>query len=177
MKEKDLIRLILSTARPLLDAAGYSDVPFVQNFQPTQQGRPQSRYLSMNIVVNQRYGSPAKYSQWDGTNYWRIVEQVIMTTVQINAVVNSTPEDVTSDTASDLLNRFALIMNDWPFQKALIAGGANILRITTVPNPKSDNDRSQWQAEPSFDVILTHTDTVRSAQRQLTAIDVQLKRV
>lgn len=165
-------------------------VPVLQAYQPSMQGVSTAPALYIHKVGDRRVGSPRRNSKWvttysqlatesddgiatesgigvaaDGTQQSSMVHtetQRYETTFQISALATQDPSTPMQLTASDLVNFAAAIVQSNAFIEAIEAQGAGILKIFDVRNPYLTDDRGQFEANPSFDLCLTHNQTIIS---------------
>jgi len=100
--------------------------------------------------------------------------QQYLTTFQFSALATQDPSNVNSLTASDILNYARAVMQSLAFVTAIEAQGVGVLRIGAVRNPYFDDDRSRWEACPSFDLTFTHKQLISSVQPIVTEEIVQI---
>lgn len=155
-----------------------------QAFQPEQAGRQSPPTVYFFKVGHRRYGfTGSKVTALDpvppapvGTMRQDDV-QVYEQRYQFMALVPQSPEAPQRLTASDVVDTVAGIMGSEACRAALQAQGVGILRITDVRNPFFTNDKGRFEADPSFDVVFTHTRTRSTIVPQVSAYDVELVRV
>jgi hypothetical protein len=165
-------------------------VPVLQAYQPTMQGVNTAPALYIHKIGDRRIGSPRRHSKWvttysqlatesnqgiatesgigigaDGTQQSSMVHtetQRYETTFQISALATQDPSTPMQLTASDLVNFAAAILQSDSFIQAIEAQGVGVLKIFDVRNPYFTDDRGQFAASPSFDLCLTHNQTLIS---------------
>jgi len=164
MTDNDLIRLFLPIINNGLLAGGFTGVKTQQSYQPTQQGVNTSPTLFFYKVGDYRYGFPSRKDVWDdiGNVMIHTETQQYETTFQVSALVIQDPNNTNSYTASDLLNYVAYIMQSQSTVEQLIQQNVNVLRVTSIRNPYFSDDMHRWEANPSFDFVLTHLQTITS---------------
>lgn len=159
MTDNDLIRLFLPIIQAGLIADGFTGVTVMQSNQPTQQGIPTAPMVFFTKVSNKRYGFPFWGDVWNGTQEVHTELQRFESTFQVGALALQRPYDTYSFTASDLVNDVAAIMQSQDTVQKLMAAGVGVLRITDVRNPYFTDDMDNFEASPSFDFVLTYTNT------------------
>lgn len=160
MNDKELNALFMGQLLPRMQAqAGLSVVSLARNFQQTQQGAASGPYVYFVKIGDRRHGSPGRKDTLNilADNFTHEETQVYETTYQLSAWIPQTPANVTSLTESDILNIVSCIIQSDDLLAAFRAAGVGILRVTDVRNPYIEDDRDQFEAVPSFDVVLTHT--------------------
>jgi hypothetical protein len=148
MNDKDLARLIKSTLDPLMPQG----VALVRSNQPTQQGTPTGSAVYFTKLFDRRYGSPARLDVWDGETFVHTERQVYVSTWQFEATVPQ-PAELSP---SDILNIVSGIIQSDGIIAAFRAAGVGVQRVTDVRNPYIVDDRDQFAAVPSFDIVLSH---------------------
>ena len=180
MNDKQLAALFMAQLLPAMQAtSGLAGVKLARNFQSRQQGANSSPTVYFFKVGDHRHGSPAKKDAYDaqaGTFTHSEIQQY-ETTYQFSAWVPQDPKDVTGLTESDILNTVSSIMQSDAIISAFNAAGVGILRVTDVRNPYIVDDHDQFEAVPSFDVILTHKRTSVSTIPAVATYESKLSRV
>jgi hypothetical protein len=175
MTDNQLIEIFLPIINAGLIADGFTGVQVKQLNQPTQQGINTAPTVYFSKVGDHRYGFLRRSDQWDSKDeeMTHTEEQFYETTFQIMALVLQDPANI-SYTASDLANEVAAIMQSDTTVDTLGASNVGILRVTDIINPFEKDDRDQFEAFPSFDFTLTHsqirTSTVPIVNPITTAI-------
>ena len=162
MNDKQLAALFMAQLLPAMQAtSGLSGVKLARSFQSRQQGANSSPYVYFVKVGDHRYGHPERKDEYAaGSGDFTHTEiQQYESTYQFSAWVPQDPKDVTGLTESDILNIVSGIMQSDAIISAFNAAGVGILRVTDVRNPYIVDDHDQFEAVPSFDVILTHKRT------------------
>lgn len=166
-----------------LAANGYATVPVVQLDQPTLQGRPDGpALLFQKLPGDKRYGWVKREDTDDPDNPAQMIHretQFYETTLQIEALG---PQPVPgaalpSSTASDLVNLAAAILQSDAAIASLRAAGLGVLRVTQVRNPFMKNDRDQYEAVPSFDLVVTHEQVMLSTTPAAQVGELRMARV
>lgn len=129
--------------------------------QPTQQGTPTAPTIFMVRFGGKRYGSPTK------TNYIDPVTQALMyseseifeTTYQISALIRVDPSaDPAAPNTLDLVKTAGDILQSRTAQDTLTANDVGVLRITDISTSFFDDDRDQFEENPTFKVTLRHSN-------------------
>jgi hypothetical protein len=161
--EKELYSLLCTVISNGLQGVGaYAGVDCRQADQPSKQGRPTGPAVLLSNQPQRRYGFVRRDDRWDSLASIMVhtETQIMETTFQAGALFEQDPkaaDAATSPTAGDLLNYVARILQSDAGRAALIAGGADIERITDIRTPYFKNDRENFEASPSFDFTLIHT--------------------
>lgn len=157
MKAYELFTLF----KPLIDAGLSSagiDAVLTQEYQPTDQGVEPLTTVAMQIVGSHRYGWVHRNDIWNAeTQLFDHVEtQQMETTFQVGCLQKLNPESVNQDTAIDILQTVAAVLQNSNTIETIEAVEVGILRITDIRNPYFRSDTNQFQASPSFDFTVTH---------------------
>ncbi len=177
MQDNDLIRVFYPIIKAGLVAVGYNDVVVKQSQQPTQQGANTAPTVYFFKIGDKRYGFLRRSDDTtiDADNHTET--QQYETTFQVMAWVRQRPGTPYQYTASDLVNEVAAIMQSDSTRATLLASGVQILRVTTVSNPYFGDDRNQFEASPSFEFVLTHTQTRVTTVPVINSTDVDIDHV
>lgn len=159
MTDKQLAALFMSVLLPAMQAApDLSGVKLARNFQSRQHGANSGPYVYFVKIGDRRYGSPAKkdhYAPLTG-DFIHTETQQYESTYQFSAWIPQDPANVTQLTESDILNAVSGIMQSDVALAAFQAQEVGILRVTEVRNPYIVDDHDQFEAVPTFDIVLTH---------------------
>jgi hypothetical protein len=179
MLDNQLISLVIGTITAQEAAAGIPGTPIAQAFQPTQQGVNTGPTVYLYKVGDRRYGFAGRSDVWNQTSSTMVhtETQQYETTLQFSALATQDPATPTQYTASDLLNLIAYTLQSSATVAALQAQGVGVERITDVRNPYFTDDRDRFEASPSFDVVLTHKQTVTTSTPILQSTEIQIATV
>lgn len=159
MNDKQLAALFMAQLLPAIQSApGLSGVKLARSFQPRQQGASSAPYVYFFKVGDHRHGSPQRKDVFDASTstFTHTEIQQYESTYQFSAWVPQDPKDVTGLTESDILNTVSGIIQSDSILAAFRSQEVGILRVLDVRNPYIVDDHDQFEAVPSFDVILTH---------------------
>lgn len=144
------------------------------NYQPTLQGANTDPTLYLHKVSHRNYGHLSERNEWDeDTGVLTVTEgQWTEQRWQCAAQVREDPTDLSGPTAADVAGTASLILMSVAGRAALrVPYGLGILRVIDQPNPYTRDDRDQFQANPSFDFVLTcwrslvsEVDSIASAE-------------
>lgn len=173
---------LFTVVKAALDAgfavvAGFTDVEVQQVYQPSTFGVPSDPTVFMQTVIaGRRVGwvkreeiqpvAPATDFTHRETQWWE-------TTLQIGALARHNPTDpdyLTLPTAGDIAKRASDILQSDNGMAVLKAGGVSPLRITNVRNVQIVNDSDQYEANPSFDIVLSYVQVIDSTTPPATEI-------
>lgn len=180
MNDKQLAALFMAQLLPAMQAApDLAGVKLKRNFQSRQQGADSTAYVYFVKLGDRRYGHPERRDVWNTqtATFDHAEIQQYESTYQFSAWIPQTPQDVTSLTESDILNIVSGIIQSDALLAAFQAAEVGILRVTDVRNPYIVDDRDQFEAVPSFDVILTHKRTSVSTIPAVVTYDANVSRV
>jgi hypothetical protein len=178
VNDNALIIAIRTALLARLTARGIT-VPVKQNYQPTQQGVPSAACIFMHKLFDLRVGHPQRKDVWNPTTeVFDHVESVwIESTFQFSALAPQDPANDAELTAADILKAAAFAVQSDKFLEDLRAAGVGVLRVQRVPTGYSVDDRGQFEAEPSFDVVFTHRDTVVDVVKAVNSREIVINRV
>lgn len=160
-----------------------------QNFQPSQAGRQSTPTIYVVKISHRRYGFTGTRNTFIpptdppppppaalGTFLHEEI-QVYEQRFQFMALVPQKASTPMALTASDVLDIVAGIIGSDACRGAMQAQGVGIERITEVRNPQFTNDQNRFEADPSFDVVFTHTRTLENIVPKVETYDAKLVRV
>jgi len=179
MLDNQLIQVFLPIIQTGLTADGYTGVKVIAANQPTQQGVSLSPVVTFYKIADHRYGFLGRFNNWNPSNLTmeHTEEQMYETTFQISALVRQNPSTPNQYTASDLVNEVSAIMQSDNTLDILYNNGIGILRITDVSNGYFTDDMDNFEASPSFDFTLTHTQTRVSTGNVVDHVEYDIFRV
>lgn len=164
MDDKQIFTALRSCLLNGFESFGLNNVAVLRAYQPTTQGRDDGIAVYMSKVLDQRIGHPERFDKYryETDDFLHTETQWYESTFQIMAMVEENPSDADSLTATDILSRTAYILQSDSGLASLTSKGLKPLRITTIRTPYFTNDKGQFEASPSFDIILTHKQSVTS---------------
>lgn len=161
MKDNDLIVIFRSKISEALAKANWN-FPVIQLEQPTLQGANTDSTVYFQKLFDVPYGTAQRTKQWDAANnvFNDTEEQAYETTFKVSALIPQVPGDLSIPTPSDVVNYIQKYLS----HRAIIAQmnklGFRILRVTRVTNPYFTDDKSLMEAMPSFDIVITHSQSL-----------------
>lgn len=175
-----------ATVDPVLSQ--FTSLKFLQNFDPTQQGRDATAVVYFVKISHKRYGWAKRRDRYVPTEptpappaplgtMAHEESQIIEQTYQFMTLV---PQDNTRPllpTPSDVLDAVAGIINSDRGMRELRARGVAVLRITDVRNPYLPDDKDHFEASPSFDVVFQHERIRSDVDQVVTAYEAKVQRV
>jgi hypothetical protein len=161
MLDNPLIDLIATQAEAAIASAGWNYV-VIQKNGPDQQGLPTNPGVFLEKIGDHRYGYKSVKQTYRPTtdDFAETETQVLETTFQISALVIQNPNDLTIPTASDVANYVCMYMQSNSVISNLRQQGVSILRVSDVRNPYFVDDRERFEGNPSFDLIVTHSNSI-----------------
>lgn len=180
MTDLEFAALFMTQVKPAMQAQpGLAAVQMARNYQPRQHGASNSPYVYFFKIGDHRHGHVLRKDAYNvGDEQFDHTEmQVYETTYQFSAWIPQDPNNVTRLTESDILNVVAGVMQSDAIISAFRAQGVGILRVTEVRNPYIVDDRNQFEAIPTFDVVLTHKRISVSTIPAVVTYDLNMSRV
>lgn len=180
MNDKQISALFMSQILPAMQAnADLSGVKLKRNFQSRIHGADTGPYVYFVKITDHLYGHKHRSDEWDSgnENFTHTEAQLYESTWQFSAWVPQTPADTTSLTESDILNIVSGIIQSDSIIAAFIAAGVGIRRVEDVRNPYITDDRDQFAATPSFDIVLVHEKSLVSTIPAVVTYEANLGRV
>lgn len=158
MTDNQLFALVKRVIEARLTARGFPGFVVARTHQPDQQGGNTAPTIYLfKVGPDHRHGSPAQGYAWDAVAGSMVATQtqVYESTFQASIdMLEST--DPAGFTPSDAINAVADIMQSDAVVAELQAVGVGVLRVSQVLNPYNVNDRDQFDANSSFDFVLTY---------------------
>lgn len=163
MLDNALIDLVASQLESASTAAGWNYV-VLQKDQPSQEGIPTAPTIFFEKLFDHQYGFPIVNDEYQATpnNFSQTETQVEETTFQISALVPQDPTDLTLPTASDVVKYLKRYIQSRKSIAIFWTHQVGMLRVTEVRNPYFVDDRDRFEATPSFDFVVIHSNTITS---------------
>lgn len=180
MIEGDVQKAIVAILKQAFIDQGYPQIGLKQSNQPTKQGVPSTPYVFFTKVTNQKIGSPGrKYDNYDEPgrqvdqtdNYW------IGATYQFSSLIKQDITDEDSVSAYDIMELTAAILQNISIIQQFRERGISIERITDIRQPFFLDDNDEFEAEPSFDVVLTYNQTITFKTPIADPVEADIQRV
>lgn len=165
MRETELFVLLRSTLLAGLADAGLT-AEVEQRYQPGTVGMDGGASIGMMMVTSNRYGNMKRKELQPvspATDFTHQEIQIWETTIQISALCRLDPTDpnyLTLPTAMDIAKAASDILQGDKGLAALAVERVRPLRVTSIRQLYFVNDSDQYEANPSFDIVLTHVQTV-----------------
>lgn len=179
MLENQIIALVRST---LLAQIG-PGVEVLQLYQPSIVGQASGPQILLQTVANRRYGTlrredvppvpPETDLTHKETQWWE-------TTIQVGATARRNPQDanfMTLPSAMDVCKAASDILQSDTGLNALAVQRVRPLRITEIRQVRFVNDSDQFEAMPSFDLVLSYPQVTISTTPPVTAFVPDFGRV
>lgn len=158
MRENELMALLRSTL-----LAQLTDVAVEQRYQPGTVGMDIGANIGLMMVMSRRYGNMKRRETVTAGDFIHTEEQWWETTIQVSALCRQSPEDpnyLTLPTAMDIAKQASDILQGDKGLAALAVQRVRPLRVTTIRQMHFVNDSDQYEANPSFDIVLSHVQTI-----------------
>lgn len=180
MNDKQMAALFRTEVLPRMAAQpDLAGVELARKYQPRQQGAATGPIVYFFKIGDHRYGSTKREHLYNeaGVVFDSTDRQQYETTYQFAAWVPQRPQDVAALTESDVLNIVSAIMQSDALIAAFRAAGVGIQRVTDVRNPYFVDERDRFEAEPSFDIVLTHYRNLSSTLPGVDTYEANIYRV
>jgi hypothetical protein len=160
MKDNELITLIKGELSTGLTRQSRPGVKVLQSYQPTQQGMSTDPVIYLHKLFDVRVGSPGHREEYDedAQVMRRTTTEVIVATYQVSGALVYDYTDPDAVTPADMVKAAARVMQSPEFQQALVARGANIMRVSTVKGVDVAGDTPGYEQRPLFEIDVNHTD-------------------
>lgn len=179
MLDNPLNALIITILNTGLAARSLSSILVKQKNQPTQQGANTLPTLYFFKITDYPYGFLKRTNEWDENSLTEVhkEQQTYLTSYQIDALAIQDPAATTGLTAADIVKTAKGILESDDARETFKQNDVQILKIRDIRNPVFKDDRNQFEASPSFDFTLSHSDTIISASQILQNINISSYRV
>lgn len=175
MTDNELFKLIIAALQPL-------QIPVVQKNQPESQGTPTTPAFFIEKIADKTVGwpqsemtyvAPVKTAPVKDGGFVEREYQHYDTTIQISCLCDQDPKDTSKPTASDLLLKAVAILQSRKLIREWSSKGANMYRvINSIRNEYFVDDQVQYEAIPSFDLMISHRRYNDNFVGEITAADV-----
>jgi hypothetical protein len=157
MTDNQLIQLFIPILTAGFTAAGLGMIPVRQAYEPTEQGVYTAPAVYYHKLSDHQYGWLKRENYWNQESSQEMHKetQKMEVSFRISALSIQNPATPDQLTASDLVNRAALILKSDQSLLTLRASRVGIYNITDVVNPYFEDDKGRYEASPSFDFTLT----------------------
>ncbi|MCQ9426681.1 hypothetical protein NRB16_24480 [Pseudomonas sp. LJDD11] len=178
MTENQLKALLRKTLLDGLLAQGINDVPVINGYQPTGQGR-EPKGLYFFPLAEPGYGWQYRKDRYDPASGEQIHSetQLVRSTFQIAGFAEANLQDASVLTAQDITGLAAMLLVSASAITALRRGGAGVERVTAIRTLFIENDQGRNEATPSFDITLTHKRTLTQRAPSIEAFEHAFTRV
>jgi len=180
MNDKQLSALFMAQVMPRMQAqSDLAGVTLARKFQPRQQGAATGPVVYFYKLPDHNHGSPQRREIFDtgAGAFQQTQRQLVQSTYQFSAWVPQDPASTSALTESDVLSVVSAIMQSDGLIAAFVAAGVGVQRVTDIRNPYFVDERDRFEAEPSFDIALTHYRTLVSALPAADAYEANISRV
>lgn len=166
--EADIYDLLDAVLTSGLTARQIAAVTVFRMYQPRIVGPPGGMSIGLSNLLMDRYGFLQRKDVWNATTqlFDHHETQVYETHFQCNGLVKqqpptmaNTPTTVYPYMPTDLCRIAAEILQSDVGRSQLMAGGCGIERVTQIRRPYWKDDSDQFEESPSFDFVLTYSQT------------------
>lgn len=169
-----LEQALLTIVRETLLAELPIGVAVLQKYQPTTVGVPSLPTVYMETIIpGQRVGWLGRKERLVVDEFEHSEVQWLETTLQISALAHRDPADpefLTLRSAADYAQLAADILQGDQGLAALAVQRVRPLRVTAMRTTHFVNDADQYEANPSFDIVLSHVQIRTSTTAPLEAV-------
>jgi hypothetical protein len=139
---------------------GFPDVEVIKYDQPRQQGVPSLATIFFLHIFTKNVGWVARKDVWNATNQAmdHVETQRRESRFQIGALAPQTPSDPTLPTAADFAWMAATTMQSSATLAMFLSNNCGVQHITDLSVTYFEDDKGQNEANPSFDVVISHQD-------------------
>lgn len=179
MNDNDIIQIVRNFLMAQLPLRGVMNVEVKQNYQPTQQGLPETPLLSVHKISAPRYGFPGVKHVYNAmTNVYDTTESIWRTpTFQFSGLAQQNPADLTSLTASDIVEAAADVLQSRAAIDTFQQHNIGILRVQQIPIMYFVNDKDRHEQDPSFDLVLQYRRVFTSTTPEIDGFRPNILRV
>lgn len=179
MTDNELFALLRGEIVAGLARRGLAGWDVVRNYEPTQQGGSLGPLVLLNkIGGDRRIGSPQQKYEWvaDSATMQATYYQRYESTIQVGILMDEST-DPAAFTASDVLSMVCDIMQTDEGMAALRAQNVGVLPVKDLRNPYNVNDRGQYAAEPTFDLVVTYRRSRLATADYAVSVEGRINRV
>lgn len=185
MRETQLMVLVRSTLLAGLADIGapYDATTVQQRYQPGTTGMKSGANIGLMMVTSNRVGVMKRKELQPVAPATDFVHQEIQwweSTMQVSALCRLNPKDpnyLDLPTAMDVAKAASDILQGDKGLAALAAQGVRPLRVTSVRQLHFVNDSDQYEANPSFDITLSHRQTVSATTPPVSTYEPRVVKV
>lgn len=182
MQQLELFTLVRSTLlAQFATRAGMNDVEVETVYQGQTIGPPAGPTVTMQSIINRRIGAVRRHErlldpltfQHEETQWWE-------STLQIGTLARRDPNDpafLTLPTAMDICKAASNILQSDAGLALLAAQRVRPLRITDVRNLQWVNESDQYEAMPSFDLVLSYPEIILGTTPAAQSVKPDIGRV
>lgn len=179
MLESNLTILLRQVLLAGLTDRGYPAVLVKSAYQPRQQGVPTPATIFTFQTGWRRYGYPKKEYIFNSTSgaYDYVETQIVHSKYQIAGLNPQSPATPTAATPSDLLRIAGDILQHNDALATFLLNDVGILRIIDGNTIYFENDKGQNDANPTFEITLSHEDVFTKPGVAITIIEENIFRI
>lgn len=174
MDDNQLYGVVFGLLRNLSAPYGLSSVQFGQAYQQPHDSRSTQATVLIHKVMDRRYGFPKRNDVWDEYSGTMIHTEEVLIESTFQAGADGA---VNGMTPSNILGRVAMMLQSDAALSVLKAQGIGILRITDIRQTFFENDERRFEADPSFDFVLTHKQVFVGTNPRVDDFEYRISRV
>ena len=180
MNDKQLAALFMAELAPRIRAQpGLANVGLTRKFQPRMQGANTAPTVYFYKLPDHNHGWPKREDKYNagGGLFQQTQRQLVESVFQFSAWIPQNPADAAGLSESDVLSVVSAIMQSDAILDAFRAAGVGIQRVADIRNPYFVDERDRFEAEPSFDITLSHYRTLASTLPAVDTYEANISRV
>ncbi len=161
MTDLQLIEVLASALEAASANAGWN-YGVVQKDEPTTQGTPTAPTIFFEKLFDVPYGwaMTTDVPNVEAMTFAETDTQLYETHFQVSALVIQDPNNLALPTASDVCNYMKQYLAARSIVATFFAQGVGVLKVSEVRNPYFTDDRNMYEANPSFDIVFTHSRSI-----------------
>ena len=170
IKDNDVIRSLIAALIEGLTESGIENPIVQQTAQIRQQGVPLQDAFFIDRVSAKRYGFTGRKQEYrsESDDFLATESRIIERVYQISTLAIEDVNNTEANTAFDLAEIAAAVIESQPFRDKIYIDGLQVYRITDIRTPYIVNDMDNHQLSPSFDFTITYcnelTHTINPAE-------------
>lgn len=172
MRDNELIIIIRAALVSMMPTRIPEAVLVKQNFNPVTVGRDSQSTVYVTHLFDRRLGQRGSTAKTIDDKKIRTEITSLETTFQFNALASQRdPANDTELTASDILKAAAAVLQSENFLAIANENKFGVQRISDIRPAPFQNDRGLWETQPTFDVVISHSDIFTEEIPEVTKIN------